>query len=189
MIKTTSADGTAIATDRTGSGPALVLVAPALATRAAFAPLAELLAPHFTVYAYDRRGRGDSGDTPPYAADREVQDLLAVIGAAGGSANVFGHSSGAVRRCGFDHCSPPVGHRVQTRRVAGASPIGQALPEAGLPAPLSRYGANWLPEPSRPSPPAGSGSLAASNQTEHLQRHASLAGAELDQSPSPPALR
>jgi pimeloyl-ACP methyl ester carboxylesterase len=96
MIKTTSADGTAIAADRTGSGPALVLVAPALATRAAFAPLAELLAPHFTVYAYDRRGRGDSGDTPPYAADREVEDLMAVIGAAGGSAHVFGHSSGAV---------------------------------------------------------------------------------------------
>jgi pimeloyl-ACP methyl ester carboxylesterase len=96
MIKTTSADGTAIAADRTGSGPALVLVAPALATRTAFAPLAELLAPHFTVYAYDRRGRGDSGDTPPYAADREVEDLVAVIRAAGGSANVFGHSSGAV---------------------------------------------------------------------------------------------
>jgi pimeloyl-ACP methyl ester carboxylesterase len=96
MIKTTSADGTTIAADRTGSGPALALVAPALATRAAFAPLAELLAPHFTVYAYDRRGRGDSGDTPPYAADREVEDLVAVIGAAGGSANVFGHSSGAV---------------------------------------------------------------------------------------------
>jgi pimeloyl-ACP methyl ester carboxylesterase len=96
MIKTTSTDGTTIAADRTGSGPALVLVAPALATRTAFAPLAELLASHFTVYAYDRRGRGDSGDTPPYAADREVEDLLAVIDAAGGSANVFGHSSGAV---------------------------------------------------------------------------------------------
>ena len=96
MIKTTSADVTAIAADRIGSGPALVLVAHALATRAAFGPLAELLAPHFTVYAYDRRGRGDSGDTPPYAADREVEDLAAVIGAAGGSANVFGHSSGAV---------------------------------------------------------------------------------------------
>src|SRR5919197_6356972 len=96
MIKTTSADGTTIAVDRTGSGPALVLVAPALTTRTAFAPLAELLAPHFTVYAYDRRGRGDSGDTQPYAADREVEDLIAVGGAAGGCANVFGHSSGAV---------------------------------------------------------------------------------------------
>src|SRR5512133_4009155 len=96
MINTTSADGTAIAAARTGSGPALVLVAPALATRTTFAPLAELLAPHFTVYAYDRRGRGDSGDTPPYAADREVEDLVAVSGAAGGSAHVFGHPSGAV---------------------------------------------------------------------------------------------
>src|SRR6266516_850021 len=96
MITTTSADGTAIAADRTGSGPALVLVAPALATRTAFAPLAGLLAPHFTVYAYDRRGRGDSGDTPPYVADREIDDLVAVIRAAGGSASVFGHSSGAV---------------------------------------------------------------------------------------------
>jgi pimeloyl-ACP methyl ester carboxylesterase len=96
MITTTSADGTAIAADRTGSGPALVLVAPALTTRTALVPLAELLAPHFTVYAYDRRGRGDSGDTPPYVADREVEDLAAVIGGAGGSAGVFGHSSGAV---------------------------------------------------------------------------------------------
>jgi pimeloyl-ACP methyl ester carboxylesterase len=96
MIKTTSEDGTAIAADRTGDGPALVLVAPALATRTAFAPLAELLAPHFTVYAYDRRGRGDSGDTLPYAVDREIEDLAAVIRAAGGIAHVFGHSSGAV---------------------------------------------------------------------------------------------
>jgi pimeloyl-ACP methyl ester carboxylesterase len=96
MFKATSADGTAIAVDRTGSGPALVLVAPALATRTAFAPLAELLAPRFAVYAYDRRGRGDSGETPPYAPDREIEDLVAVIGAAGGSAGVFGHSSGAV---------------------------------------------------------------------------------------------
>jgi pimeloyl-ACP methyl ester carboxylesterase len=92
MIKTTSADGTTIAADRTGSGPALVLVAPALATRAAFAPLAELLAPHFTVYAYDRRGRGDSGDTPPYAVDREYEDLTAVIAGAGGSAALIGYS-------------------------------------------------------------------------------------------------
>jgi pimeloyl-ACP methyl ester carboxylesterase len=96
VIKTTSADGTVIAADRTGSGPALVLVAPALATRTTFAPLAGLLAPHFTVYAYDRRGRGDSGDTPPYAAEREIEDLIAMIDAAGGSAHVFGHSSGAV---------------------------------------------------------------------------------------------
>ena len=67
MIKTTSADGTAIAADRTGSGPALVLVAPALGTRAAFTPLAVLLDPHFTVYADDRRGRGSLSIASPGA--------------------------------------------------------------------------------------------------------------------------
>jgi pimeloyl-ACP methyl ester carboxylesterase len=95
MIKVNSADGTTIAIDRSGSGPALVVVAGALTARNAFLPLAQLLAPDFTVYAYDRRGRGDSGDTPPYAVDREIEDLAAVIAAAGGRADVFGHSSGA----------------------------------------------------------------------------------------------
>ncbi len=96
MITVTSRDGTALACDRTGDGPPLVLVAGALTMRGAFGPLASLLAPHFTVFSYDRRGRGDSGDTMPYAPDREVEDLVAVIAAAGGSAFVFGHSSGAV---------------------------------------------------------------------------------------------
>ncbi|HEY1485478.1 MAG TPA: alpha/beta hydrolase [Micromonosporaceae bacterium] len=95
MITATSADGTTIASDRTGSGPPVVLVAGALTMRDAFAPLAALLAPHFTVYAYDRRGRGDSADTLPYTPVREVEDLAAVIDLAGGSAYVFGHSSGA----------------------------------------------------------------------------------------------
>jgi pimeloyl-ACP methyl ester carboxylesterase len=96
MIKAMSADGTTIAIDLTGEGPAVVLVAGALTARDAFLPLAALLAPNFTVYGYDRRGRGDSGDTPPYAVDREVDDLAAVVSAAGGQAHVFGHSSGAV---------------------------------------------------------------------------------------------
>src|SRR5512135_3271536 len=91
-----SADGTTIAFDRSGQGPALILVAAASATRLAEASLAAALAPNFTVFAYDRRGRGDSGDTPPYAVEREVEDLDAVIEEAGGSAFVFGHSSGAV---------------------------------------------------------------------------------------------
>jgi pimeloyl-ACP methyl ester carboxylesterase len=90
-----SHDGTAIVYDRSGTGPAMVLVTGATATRAASAPLAAALAPQFTVYAYDRRGRGDSGDTAPYAIGREVEDIAAVIDAAGGSAFVFGHSSGA----------------------------------------------------------------------------------------------
>jgi pimeloyl-ACP methyl ester carboxylesterase len=96
MLTVTSADGTTIAADRTGTGPAVVLVAGALTARDAHAPLAALMAPHFTVYAYDRRGRGDSGDTPPYAVDRELDDLAAIVDAAGGHAHVFGHSSGAV---------------------------------------------------------------------------------------------
>jgi pimeloyl-ACP methyl ester carboxylesterase len=96
MITVTSADGTTIAADRTGTGPSVVLVAGALTARNAHEPLAALLAPHFTVYAYDRRGRGDSGDTQPYAVEREIDDLAAIVEAAGGHANVFGHSSGAV---------------------------------------------------------------------------------------------
>jgi pimeloyl-ACP methyl ester carboxylesterase len=91
-----SNDGTTIAYDRTGEGPSLVLVAGAMSQRADAAELASLAAKSFTVFAYDRRGRGDSGDTKPYAVEREIEDLDAVIGAAGGSAFVFGHSSGAV---------------------------------------------------------------------------------------------
>jgi pimeloyl-ACP methyl ester carboxylesterase len=96
MITVRSEDGTAIAVQRQGSGPALVLVAGALTPGAAFRPLAQLLAPSFTVHAYDRRGRGGSGDTPPYAVEREIEDLAAVIAGACGQAYVFGHSSGAI---------------------------------------------------------------------------------------------
>jgi pimeloyl-ACP methyl ester carboxylesterase len=96
MNDVTSKDGTTIAFDRSGAGRPIVLVGGALSDRSAAGPLAALLAPHFTVFAYDRRGRGDSGDTPPYAVEREVEDLDALITEAGGSASVFGHSSGAV---------------------------------------------------------------------------------------------
>jgi len=89
-----SSDGTVIAFERSGNGPPVVLVGGALSTRAGGAPLATELAPHFTVICYDRRGRGDSGDTPPYAVEREIEDLAALIDAAGGSAYVFGMSSG-----------------------------------------------------------------------------------------------
>lgn len=91
----TSKDGTAIACDRVGDGPALVLTVGAFCDRGTVAPVAALLADRFTVYTYDRRGRGGSGDTPPYAVEREIEDLAAVIEAAGGSAAVYGHSSGA----------------------------------------------------------------------------------------------
>ncbi|MEU4222666.1 alpha/beta hydrolase [Nonomuraea sp. NPDC026600] len=90
-----SADGTRIAYDRSGSGPALVYVTGALCDRSTDKPLAALLAPYFTVLTYDRRGRGDSGDTAPYQVEREVEDLAAVIAEAGGSASVYGMSSGA----------------------------------------------------------------------------------------------
>jgi pimeloyl-ACP methyl ester carboxylesterase len=96
MRKVTSKDGTPIAFDWFGEGPALILVAGATATRVAETSLATVLAPHFTVFAYDRRGRGDSGDTTPYTVEREVEDIEALIDQAGGSAFVFGHSSGAV---------------------------------------------------------------------------------------------
>jgi pimeloyl-ACP methyl ester carboxylesterase len=95
--RVTSQDGTVLAFDRAGTGPAVVLVDGALCHRR-FGPapdLAPLLATHFTVFSYDRRGRGDSGDTKPYAVAREVEDLAAVLRATGGSACVLGVSSGA----------------------------------------------------------------------------------------------
>lgn len=98
MSRVTSRDGTSIAYERSGQGPALVLVDGALSFRSfgPMGPLAQLLAADFTVYRYDRRGRGESGDTAPYAVEREVEDLEAVIAATGDSAFVFGMSSGAV---------------------------------------------------------------------------------------------
>jgi pimeloyl-ACP methyl ester carboxylesterase len=90
-----SRDGTRIAYDTWGKGPALILVTGALADRSGNAELAQLLAPHFTVYSYDRRGRGDSTDTKPYSVKREIEDIEALIDSAGGSAYVYGKSSGA----------------------------------------------------------------------------------------------
>lgn len=95
MNEVTSNDGTTIAFDRLGEGPPVILVCGGSTDRASNAPLADLLAEHFTVFNYDRRGRGDSGDTPPYAVERELEDIEALIDAAGGSAFVYGTSSGA----------------------------------------------------------------------------------------------
>jgi pimeloyl-ACP methyl ester carboxylesterase len=95
MNTVVSADGTRIAFDRLGEGPPVALVAGAAVDRSSDAPLAELLAADFTVFNIDRRGRGDSGDTPPYAVDRELEDIAAVLEEAGGSANLYGHSGGA----------------------------------------------------------------------------------------------
>ncbi|WP_019586942.1 alpha/beta fold hydrolase [Deinococcus apachensis] len=99
MKTVTSKDGTSIAFDQSGTGPALVLVHGATQYRASdqgMRQLADLLAPHFTVIQYDRRGRGQSTDTPPFAVEREVEDIEALVDAVGGSAFIYGMSSGAV---------------------------------------------------------------------------------------------
>jgi pimeloyl-ACP methyl ester carboxylesterase len=92
---TTSADGTRIAFDRMGDGPPLVVLGGIFNTRATTRALAEALSEHFTVLNPDRRGRGDSGDESPSAAEREVEDVAALLAEVGGEAALYGHSSGA----------------------------------------------------------------------------------------------
>ncbi|SNX64202.1 pimeloyl-ACP methyl ester carboxylesterase [Streptomyces sp. TLI_55] len=92
--KTLSGDGTPIAYESTGQGPAVILVSGAMSTGGTMVPLATLLADRFTVLVYDRRGRGASGDTAPYVVEREVEDLAALIDVAGGEACLCGVSSG-----------------------------------------------------------------------------------------------
>jgi pimeloyl-ACP methyl ester carboxylesterase len=92
----TSRDGTKIAFDRLGDGPPVILVSGGSVDRQSNAGVAGLLASDFTAFNYDRRGRGPSGDTPPYAVEREIEDIEAVVAAAGGSAYLYGSSSGAV---------------------------------------------------------------------------------------------
>jgi pimeloyl-ACP methyl ester carboxylesterase len=96
MESVTSKDGTALAFDRLGDGPPLIMVGGALNDRQMLAPLAQLLAPHVTVFNYDRRGRGDSGDTLPYSVDREIDDLNTMIGEAGGAAMLFANCTGGM---------------------------------------------------------------------------------------------
>lgn len=98
MPTVTSADGTAIAYETVGAGPALILVDGAMCYRAQGPArgLAAALADTCTVYFYDRRGRGDSGDTQPWSPEREIEDLAALLAAAGGTTYLFGCSSGAV---------------------------------------------------------------------------------------------
>ena len=96
METVTSKDGTSIAFDRIGSGPPVILVSGGSVDRMSNAPLGEQLASDLTVFNYDRRGRGPSGDTAPYAIEREIEDIEGVIEAAGGEAGIYGSSSGAV---------------------------------------------------------------------------------------------
>jgi pimeloyl-ACP methyl ester carboxylesterase len=97
MNTITSNDGTKIAFDKAGSGPTVIIIDGALTTRSSGSKphLVEFLSRHLTVYTYDRRGRGDSGDTLPYAVDREIEDIEALIEDSGGNAFLYGHSSGA----------------------------------------------------------------------------------------------
>jgi pimeloyl-ACP methyl ester carboxylesterase len=96
MASVASVDGTTIDYDIAGSGPVIVFVAGVFNLRDTLAPLAAVLKADHTVLTYDRRGRGESGDTAPYNIEREVEDLQALIEVAGGSASVFGFSSGAI---------------------------------------------------------------------------------------------
>lgn len=114
MTRVQSADGTPIAFDQVGSGPPVILVDGALCSRA-FGPscnLSRALAPHFTVYTYDRRGRGGSGDRSPYAPAREVEDLAALVAHAGGTAALVGLSSGAALALEAAASGLPVTHVV-----------------------------------------------------------------------------
>jgi pimeloyl-ACP methyl ester carboxylesterase len=95
MDHITSQDGTRIAYEKSGNGFPLVIVGGALADHTFYAPLAEVLAKDFTVYTYDRRGRGESGDTKPYAVEREIEDIAALIDATGEPVVLYGHSAGS----------------------------------------------------------------------------------------------
>jgi pimeloyl-ACP methyl ester carboxylesterase len=94
LNRVTSTDGTSIAYEQVGSGPAVILVTGGLDDGSENVPLATELAERFTVFNFNRRGRGESGDTPPYAVDREIEDIEALIAEAGGSAHMYGVSSG-----------------------------------------------------------------------------------------------
>ena len=122
-----SRDGTVIAFDRSGKGPAVVIVASALSDRSDATKLAARLSERFSVINYDRRGRGKSGDTKPYAVEREIEDLAALIEEAGGSAFVFGSSSGAVLALRAAASGVPI------RKLAVFEPPFRVEPRGALP--------------------------------------------------------
>jgi pimeloyl-ACP methyl ester carboxylesterase len=124
LIMVNSKDGTALAINRVGEGPAVVCVGGALNDRNSTAGVAAGLADRFTVYSYDRRGRGDSGDTEPYAPEREFEDLAAVVDAAGGAAMVYGMSSGAVLALRAAAVGVPI-----TRLALYEPPLTDAVPD------------------------------------------------------------
>lgn len=109
MQRVTSADGTPIAYERSGDGPPVIVVGGAFNDRNSAAPLAEALSAHLSVVRYDRRGRGDSGDTAPYHVDREIEDLSALVSEIGGTTAVFGMSSGAALALRAAAAGVPIG--------------------------------------------------------------------------------
>ena len=154
MEQVRSADGTNIAVDRTGHGPALVLILGAFCDRSTSKPLAELLTSSYTVFEYDRRGRGDSGDTLPYSTAREIEDLEAVVAATGSSPFVYGHSSGGALAL------EAAAHGIDFRKIAVYEP-----PYSGDDAPGPEFA-------------AGLDELAASGrQDEAAERFLTLVGA------------
>ena len=159
MAYLTSADGTSIAYRRDGNGPALILIGGGLDDGSENAPLGQVLAHHFTVYNFARRGRGDSGDTPPYAVEREIEDVAALITEAGGSPHLFGASSGGMLALEAAAAGLPVGRvavyevpydtaddAVQRRRNT-ASSSGWRSPRVDVPT-LSASSCGW-PAPRR----------------------------------------
>jgi pimeloyl-ACP methyl ester carboxylesterase len=135
MSTAVSSDGTTIAYESAGSGPALILVDGALCHRefGGARKLSELLQPHFTVYIYDRRGRGQSGDTAPYAIDREVDDIAALVEAAGGSAYVYGISSGAALALDAANRIPGITKVATYEPPFVVDPSGNVVPDDFLP--------------------------------------------------------
>ena len=95
MRRITSKDGTEIAFEKSGAGSALIIVGGALADHTFYIPLSNELTRHFTVYNFDRRGRGQSGDTTPYAVEREVEDVDSLIAYAKEPVFMYGHSAGS----------------------------------------------------------------------------------------------
>ena len=112
MQKVISTDGTEIAFERSGSGPALIIVGGSLADHQFYLPLANELSRHFTVYNYDRRGRGQSGDTGAYAVERELEDLAALVDHAGEPVFVYGHSAGSALALRAAASGPGIGRLV-----------------------------------------------------------------------------
>lgn len=126
MRKVVSRDGTAIAYEKAGDGPPIVLLGGAFRDHTIFTPIVPQLVPHYTTYVYDRRGRGDSGNAPTWAIEREIEDLEAVIGVAGGEAAVFGGSGGAILALEAAMAGAPItrlGLLEPPFRVEGAPPM------------------------------------------------------------------